>query len=106
MQADQSPEGLRLVNLSSELRDFADTAALLKNLDLIVTVDTAVAHLAGAMDETVWLLLPFAPDFRWLLGRETPLGIQRCDCSAADKAERLDRCHYTASSKPLYSVSP
>lgn len=49
--------------------DFADTAALMMNLDLIVSVDTAVVHLAGALARPVWTLLPFAPDWRWQLGR-------------------------------------
>ncbi|PWC39182.1 tetratricopeptide repeat protein [Azospirillum sp. TSO35-2] len=51
------------------VRDFADTAAILANLDLLVTVDTAVVHLAGAMGVPAWLLLPYAPDWRWLLDR-------------------------------------
>ncbi|MBM3564827.1 MAG: tetratricopeptide repeat protein [Alphaproteobacteria bacterium] len=49
---------------------FADTAAIMENLDLIVTSDTAVAHLAGALGRPVWMLTAFAPDWRWLLGRE------------------------------------
>lgn len=49
--------------------DFADTAALMMNLDLIVSVDTSVVHLAGALARPVWVLLPFAPDWRWQLGR-------------------------------------
>jgi len=49
---------------------FADAAAVVKNLDLVVTVDTALAHLAGALGSPVWLALPFSPDWRWLLGRE------------------------------------
>lgn len=49
--------------------DFADTAAVIANLDLIISVDTAAAHLAGAMAAPVWTLLPFAPDWRWLLDR-------------------------------------
>jgi Flp pilus assembly protein TadD len=65
--------GLELSNFSSELRDFQDTAALIASLDLIISVDTAVAHLAGAMNKPVWLLLPFIPDWRWLLNRtDTP----------------------------------
>jgi Flp pilus assembly protein TadD len=55
---------------SERLRDFADTAALIETLDLVITVDTSVAHLAGALGKPVWVLLPFAPDFRWLLERE------------------------------------
>ena len=51
------------------LHDFGDTAALLAELDLLISVDTSVAHLAGAMARPVWVLLPFAPDWRWLLGR-------------------------------------
>jgi tetratricopeptide (TPR) repeat protein len=49
---------------------FADTAAVIENLDLVITSDTAVPHLAGALGRPVWTLLPFAPDWRWLLGRE------------------------------------
>lgn len=51
------------------LGDFADTAALLAQMDLVISVDTAVAHLAGALGKRVWTLLPYAPDWRWLLER-------------------------------------
>jgi Flp pilus assembly protein TadD len=51
------------------LRDFDDTAALLAELDLLISVDTSVAHLAGALGRPVWVMLPYAPDFRWMLGR-------------------------------------
>jgi hypothetical protein len=54
---------------TSELHDFAHTAALVRNLDAVITVDTAVAHLAGALGKPVWILLPFSPDFRWLMER-------------------------------------
>jgi tetratricopeptide (TPR) repeat protein len=56
--------------LGEELEDFADTAAVLSNADLVITVDTAVAHLAGALGRPVWLLVQYSPDFRWLLDRE------------------------------------
>jgi ADP-heptose:LPS heptosyltransferase len=59
-----------LIDWSAELKDFADTAALIANLDLVIAVDTAVVHLAGAMGKPVWTLLPFAADWRWLLERE------------------------------------
>jgi tetratricopeptide (TPR) repeat protein len=58
-----------LVDHTSDLRDFSDTAALIENLDLVVTVDTAAAHVAGAMGKPVWILLSFCPDWRWLLDR-------------------------------------
>ena len=53
-----------------DLEDFADTAAVLAHADLVITVDTAVAHLAGALGRPVWLLAQYSPDFRWLLDRE------------------------------------
>ena len=56
-------------NAARELKDFSDTAGLIENLDLVITVDTSVAHLAGALGKPVWILLPFAPDWRWLLDR-------------------------------------
>ena len=62
--------GAGVLDLSAELTDFTETAAAVENLDLVITVDTAVAHLAGALGRPTWLLLPFAPDFRWLLERE------------------------------------
>jgi tetratricopeptide (TPR) repeat protein len=61
--------GGAVIDAGPLLQDFDDTAAAIELLDLIITVDTAVAHLAGALKKPVWLLLPFAPDWRWLLER-------------------------------------
>ena len=54
---------------AAALRDFADTAALLAQMDLVISIDTAVAHLAGALGRPVWILLPFSPDWRWFAAR-------------------------------------
>ncbi len=57
-------------DFGEEISDFADTAAIIENLDLVISIDTAVVHLAGALGKQVWTLLPFSPDFRWMIGRE------------------------------------
>jgi tetratricopeptide (TPR) repeat protein len=59
-----------IIDLSAHLTDFAETAALVSRLDLVITVDTSVAHLAGALGRPTWILLPYLPDWRWLLDRE------------------------------------
>jgi hypothetical protein len=59
-----------LGDLTPEITDFADTAAILAELDLVITVDTAMAHLAGALGRPVWVLLASVPDWRWGLERE------------------------------------
>ena len=51
------------------MTDWAETAALVSCLDLVIAIDTGVAHLAGALGKPAWVLLPFIPDWRWLLGR-------------------------------------
>jgi tetratricopeptide (TPR) repeat protein len=59
-----------VIHFGEELKDFSDTAALAANMDLVIAVDTSVAHLAGALAKPLWLLLPFVPDWRWLLDRD------------------------------------
>jgi hypothetical protein len=61
--------GMKILDFTAELKDFADTAGLIENLDLVVSVDTAVVHLAGALGKPIWMLTPFDPDWRWLLHR-------------------------------------
>jgi len=61
------------VNLAADFGDFSDTAAVCELMDLVISVDTSIAHLAGALGRPLWLLLPFVPDWRWLMGRsDTP----------------------------------
>jgi ADP-heptose:LPS heptosyltransferase len=60
---------VQMFDAAAELDTFSDTAALVSQLDLVISVDTSVAHLAGALAKPVWILLPYAVDFRWLAGR-------------------------------------
>jgi len=69
-QAAEPPPRLTLHDFTGELDDFADTAALIEALDLVISVDTSVAHLTGALGKPVWLLNRFDTDWRWLLGRD------------------------------------
>jgi tetratricopeptide (TPR) repeat protein len=102
-QAEDREAGLQVTDFRDKLTDLAETAALIANLDLIITVDTAVAHLAGAMGKPVWVLLPFVPDWRWLLNREDSpwyptmrlfrqKEIGQWDEVIARLAERLNHC--------------
>jgi tetratricopeptide (TPR) repeat protein len=59
-----------IIDLTAHLTDFGETAALVSCLDLVISVDSSVAHLAGALARPTWLLLPFTPDYRWLLDRD------------------------------------
>ncbi|MFL9888423.1 tetratricopeptide repeat protein [Paraburkholderia agricolaris] len=66
----QTLAGSGLIHFGTELNDFSDTAALVNALDLVISVDTSVVHLAGALGKPFWVLLPGVPDWRWLLERE------------------------------------
>jgi hypothetical protein len=76
-QAREPPGGMRLIDLAAELHDFNDTAARISHLGLVVTVDTSVAHLAGALNKPVWVPSRFGGCWRWLNGRKAALGAQR-----------------------------
>ena len=68
---DGSAEGLSVADFGARTQSgFADAAALLRTLDLVITVDTSLAHVAGAVGVPVWVLVPFAPDWRWMHDRE------------------------------------
>jgi tetratricopeptide (TPR) repeat protein len=73
-QLDQVANQFPVIDLGTYLDEesgaFMDTAAVMKNVDLVITADTAIAHLAGALGVPVWVALPFVPDWRWLLNRE------------------------------------
>ena len=67
---DELPLPASLTDLGPELNDFADTAACVANLDLVIAVDTAIVHLAGALGRPVWALLSSSPEWRWMLDRD------------------------------------
>jgi hypothetical protein len=69
-RAKPAPPALNLIDWTDQLGDFSDTAALVDHLDLIITADTAVAHLGGALARPTWVLLSFAPDWRWMQQRD------------------------------------
>ena len=58
-----------MTDLSDDLKDFGETAAVMENLDMVVTVDTSMGHLAGALAKPAWIMLPKAADWRWMLDR-------------------------------------
>lgn len=69
VQALEAPPGMNLIHLGDDLGDFADTAAAMEPMDVIVTIDTSIAHLAGALGKRVWTLLLWCADWRWFLDR-------------------------------------
>ena len=81
-QAHHPPEGMALIDWTDELRDFADTAALIEALDLVISVDTAVAHLTGALGKPIWMLNRTDTDWRWgVSGETTPWYSHHADLS-------------------------
>lgn len=69
-QADELPSDMEVISLGEEFEDFADTAGAIENMDLVISVDTSVLHLAGAMGKPVWAIIPFEPEWRWMLERQ------------------------------------
>jgi len=64
-------EDMKVVDMTTMIKDFEDTATIISGLDLLICVDTAIVHLAGAMDVPCWVLMPYNPDWRWGLEGET-----------------------------------
>ena len=79
----RAPAHFPLTDVMNEMADFADTAALVENLDLVITIDTSVVHLAGALGRPVWLLDRFLPCWRWLHEEQTSPWYRRSSLSAA-----------------------
>jgi ADP-heptose:LPS heptosyltransferase len=79
-----------VIPLADDLADFSDTAAVMAQLDLIISVDTSTVHLAGALGRPVWILLPFLPDWRWLLDRETSPWYPTARLFRQDETRRWD----------------
>ena len=79
-QLDQLPPGMGVETLGPayDAGDFAETAAVIAALDLVITCDSAIAHLAGALARPTWVALKHAADWRWLVGRDDLSGIPRC----------------------------
>ena len=80
-----------LIDHSAELHDYADTAALISLLDLVVTIDTSVAHLAGALGKPVWIMLQHSADWRWLLDRDDSPWYPTARLFRQQRARRLGR---------------
>jgi ADP-heptose:LPS heptosyltransferase len=89
------PSDVTVLDGSSRDRDLAETAALMDSLDLVITTDTCIAHMAGAMGKPVWILLPHLSDWRWMQQRETtpwyPSARLYRQSAAGDWAGVLDR---------------
>jgi hypothetical protein len=68
--AHRAPAGMTVTDLSDVLKDFSDTAAVMANLDLVITIDTVTAHLAGALARPTWVLLKHAAEWRWMTNRD------------------------------------
>jgi Flp pilus assembly protein TadD len=69
-QAKNPPKEMTITDYTADIKTFADTAAMLANLDLVITVDTSVAHVAGAIGRPIWIMIPIRPDYRWMLDRD------------------------------------
>jgi ADP-heptose:LPS heptosyltransferase len=69
-ELESAPCGMKVLDAARDIKDFADSAALLENLDLLITIDTAAAHLGGALGVRTWTMLPAVCDWRWLRDRE------------------------------------
>jgi tetratricopeptide (TPR) repeat protein len=83
-------ERREVIRIADELADFSDTAAVMAQLDLVISVDTSTVHLAGALGRPVWVLLPYLPDWRWLLDRDTSPWYPTARLFRQDETRRWD----------------
>ncbi|OGI18021.1 MAG: hypothetical protein A2255_00545 [Candidatus Melainabacteria bacterium RIFOXYA2_FULL_32_9] len=72
-QLDNIPEEVEIINIGKTFNNFSDTAAAIQNLDLVITIDTSIAHLSGSLGKSTLVLLPYSPDWRWLLDSENSI---------------------------------
>jgi FkbM family methyltransferase len=109
-EARQPPPGQPLLHLGDDIADFADTAAIIAQLDLVITVDSAAAHIAGALGKPVWLLLPgFCTDWRWLLERtDSPWypGVMRLFRQPREASSWDDTIREMATALRIWSATP
>lgn len=78
--------------LNNEINDFSDTAALIEEMDLVISVDTSVAHLSGALAKETWTLIPYVPDFRWMLDRTDSPWYPEMKLFRQDEKNNWDSC--------------
>lgn len=84
------PSTINLFDLAPHITDFVQTAQIIQQLDLVISVDTAIVHLAGALDKPCWMLTPFSPDFRWMLRREDSPWYPKLRLFRQDKPDNWD----------------
>ena len=89
-QAQHLPPEFNLINIAEAFNDFSDTAAAIENLDLVISVDTSIAHLAGALGKPAWIILPITNDWRWFLEKDTTVWYKSVKLFKSDDNENRE----------------